>query len=46
LVSYRRTPSGHKVITFSGDGVVEIADDQSRESEPPVKAAPSIRAPE
>ena len=42
LVSYRRTPAGHKVITFSGDEVVEVADDQPRELQaPPVKAAPS-----
>jgi len=35
VVSYRREPAGHKVITFQNDEVVEIADEQGESAHPP-----------
>ena len=41
LVSYRRAPSGHKVVTFHGDEVVETAGDQAEESSPMAAEPPA-----
>ena len=35
VVSYRREPAGHKVITFQNDEVVEIAEEQEENTHPP-----------
>ena len=35
VVSYRREPAGHKVITFQNDEVMEIAEEQAESAHPP-----------
>ena len=45
VVSYRREPAGHKVITFQNDEVVVIAEEQEGNARPPsAMAVPPTRA--
>jgi hypothetical protein len=45
VVSYRRVPTGHKVITFRHDEAVEIAEEQEEKVRPPsVNAVSPVRA--
>ena len=44
VVSYRREPAGHKVITFQNDEVMEIAEDQGESAHPPSVVVPPARA--